>query len=365
MVENQTNENDSTISNVPSNEDLTVGFGVHQLSLWVVICPCIVVINICVISLICWQRKKKRIQCHLYIVSLAISDLLVGTAAFVSHVIFATQPHSEIRDAATCIIAGTFTWTFLLESLNHLTMVSVDRMVSVVWPLKYRVYIQTSAVWWVITLTWVLSLCEGALSGIIVFYVSLDFQSQNNADDTCISGGFFDVKDRGFHLYTWIRFVVAYVGILGSYTYMILAHRKHVRLVVPASALHSLSGSIVESASRKSASTSAEEILRKRKADAAASKTWKLGRAVINPIIAVTVMLFPRMIYHFTQGFGLAILPTAYLNFSILMVALNSGVNPFLYSKCIPELKKMVVDALKSAKDVLTCGKFGNQNEAP
>ena len=337
-----------TKTTMPENETyedtvyVTPSFGKYRGVLWIALCVFVCALNTLAIGLIIWQRKKTRVRSHWYIVSLAVADLLVGAVASISHTIYAFESRNNTRSAGiNCVIATTFTWTFVLESLNHLMMISIDRMVSVVWPVKYRTYIQTSKVWWFIGLAWVLSVLEGLLSGLCAFFLSADNDSVNT-NDVCTSKGLFTTKHQGFHIYIWIRFTLGFIGIVGSYTYLFMSHRSHVKNVSP------LLASI--RTSTELGSHEAANILRKRKENAAARQTWKLGRAVVIPILAVFALFFPRVIYHFVSSFGLEIFPPSFLNIANVMVLMNSAVNPCLYIKCIPGLKDGIVNMLSVFK---------------
>ena len=257
-------------------------------------------------------------------------------------------------------MATTFTWTFILESLNHLTIISIDRMVAVVYPFKYRVYSQTSAVNWFVGLTWCLSLLEGALSGVSVF--ARKHASFFTGDVLlCSASAVFTNREHLFHLYTWIRFALAFVILLANYVLIVFSHRKHVKMVAPVLSISAkTSGSLqkqesIESNNSSDSAMAALYTLRKREGDAAAAKTWKLARFSLFAVLGVTLCFLPRMVYHFSESVGVVMnYPSTYHGFSFFMISLNSAINPFIYTNCVPELRQIWTKVGKIVKEKLS-----------
>ena len=60
------------------------------------------------------------------------------------------------------------------------------------------------------------------------------------------------------------------------------------------------------------------------------------------------------MIYHFSESIGAVMnYPSVYHHFCFFMISLNSAINPFIYTQCVPELREIWMNVGKIVKEKL------------
>ncbi|ELT87495.1 hypothetical protein CAPTEDRAFT_198874 [Capitella teleta] len=111
---------------------------------------------ICVIA--CTQQLRS--VTHAFIVSLALSDMLVGVV--IIPINFAI-PTAMFHGYTTCMYAACFTVVVALSSIANIFAVSIDRYLAVAHPLRYRSLMTPRNASIAISTTWVVSIILGFL----------------------------------------------------------------------------------------------------------------------------------------------------------------------------------------------------------
>ena len=113
----------------------------------------ILVINGCVILLItCYSSLRKT--SNIILASLAVSDFLVGFVGIPLLVTCSSATHLTL----VCNSSITFFEFMALSTVLHITVMTGDRCIYIMWALRYHDIVQRSRVLIVLAITWIISL---------------------------------------------------------------------------------------------------------------------------------------------------------------------------------------------------------------
>jgi len=118
------------------------------------------ILNILVCFAIVSSPTLRKIQNYL-IVNLSIGDLTLTAFALPLNAVYTVE---ETTGSCTYIISqirGFLLNTSIVVSIATLAAISVERLVVIVWPLKYRVLLTTRRLTVVIATTWIVGCCYG------------------------------------------------------------------------------------------------------------------------------------------------------------------------------------------------------------
>ena len=119
--------------------------------------------NVLVCFVIAKFRFLGRRKAELFIVSLAVADLLVCVCAQPMYVLFL---HDVLPDRLN-VIRKTITWISTLVSISNLFAISVERFLSLYFLHRFSLFIPDRVIWSAILITWVVAICFGAPSATI------------------------------------------------------------------------------------------------------------------------------------------------------------------------------------------------------
>jgi len=155
--ENTTESDNYTHSEKPSGSVQTSGIS-HDSIPAIVFMVFILAINGCVILLItCYSSLRKT--SNIILASLAVSDFLVG---FVGIPLLVTCS-SAIHLTLVCNSSITFFEFMALSTVLHITVMTCDRYIYIMWALRYRDIVHRSRVLIVLAITWIISLGQSLI----------------------------------------------------------------------------------------------------------------------------------------------------------------------------------------------------------
>lgn len=116
------------------------------------------------VCLVVYLHRRLRTVTNYFIVSLAVSDLLISVLSVPFRI------HQTLHNGAYCLNTA-LCWTWLLTDLTcacasicNLAAISVDRYIAIVHPFKYHSLMTTRVGWLVIAVVWTYSVAWAALS---------------------------------------------------------------------------------------------------------------------------------------------------------------------------------------------------------
>lgn len=116
------------------------------------------------VCLVVYLHRRLRTVTNYFIVSLAVSDLLISVLTVPFRI------HQTLHNGVFCLNAA-LCWTWLLTDLTcgiasicNLAAISVDRYIAIVHPFRYHSLMTTTVGWVVIGIVWIYSVAWAALS---------------------------------------------------------------------------------------------------------------------------------------------------------------------------------------------------------
>ena len=221
-------------SNMNGSFDIVVNWENYELRQRLVrfimslVCAIIILGNGLVIMAVIRKRQMRRVHCHLYIVSLSVADLLTGISGLCVLIL-----RLQDRNALMCCLIGRAIGVgFIFCSLHHLTLISIDRLMSIQYPFQYRRF--SIRVWkavFIIFAVWGLALAECGVS-VALLYAEFDGKPPGLAGESSAGYCRFDVVTKE------VRFVLATTVLQVSvvcicYLKMYAMMRKRLAAVVP------------------------------------------------------------------------------------------------------------------------------------
>ena len=152
--ENMTESNNYTHSEKPGSSFKASGISLDTIPA-IVFMVFILVINSGVILLItCYSSLRKT--SNIILASLAVSDFLVGFVGIPLLVTCSSATHL----ALVCNCSITFFEFMAKSTVLHITVMTCDRYIYIMWALRYRDIVNRSRVLIVLAITWIISLCQ-------------------------------------------------------------------------------------------------------------------------------------------------------------------------------------------------------------
>ena len=124
------------------------------VTLLLIVAAAIVVANLLVIVLFVRSRRLRSVH-HWFVMSLAFSDIQVGCVDTPIWVYILLNPHNISKEL--CLFNWTYPQVIFLASVYSILGITVDRFVSIRWPLKYRLIVTRRKTAVFIALVWSLS----------------------------------------------------------------------------------------------------------------------------------------------------------------------------------------------------------------
>ena len=145
-----------------------------------------------VIMAVIRKRQMRRVHCHLYIVSLSVADLLTGISSLCI-LILRLQDRNPLM---SCLIGRAIGVGFITCSLHHLTLISMDRLISIQYPFEYRRF--CTRVWkavFIIFAVWGIAMAECGLS-VALLYAEFNGKPPGLAGESSTDYCRFDVVTK-------------------------------------------------------------------------------------------------------------------------------------------------------------------------
>lgn len=131
-----------------------------------------------------WKDPLKNLRCsppNFVLQSMAIADLLVGLLLSPMHAYWLFSLAVAQKSALSYHVIYSFSSTLYGSSLAHVTLLTIDRFVAVVQPLKYRSIMTRRRINLAISLVWLYFICFGSAAFVFVngfFVMSIVFGVQ-------------------------------------------------------------------------------------------------------------------------------------------------------------------------------------------
>ena len=107
-----------------------------------------------ILLITCYSSLRKR--SNIILASLAVSDFLVGFVGIPLLVTCSSAFHLTL----VCNSSITFFEFMALSTVLHITVMTCDRFIYIMWALRYRDIVHRSRVLIVLAITWIISLCQ-------------------------------------------------------------------------------------------------------------------------------------------------------------------------------------------------------------
>ncbi|XP_061169537.1 melanocortin receptor 5-like [Saccostrea echinata] len=151
--------NDTRMERVNESSDPGTVFYVYYYGMFLIIACVNIPGNILVIRTVL-KTPNLRQPCNFYIVSLAVTDLLIGfvyPVYNVSHLEHVPEISRPLGQWNVCRFLVTEVLALEICSSYHLVAITVTRYIAIVYPLRYHLYVTTKSTRFVIATIWVLS----------------------------------------------------------------------------------------------------------------------------------------------------------------------------------------------------------------
>lgn len=311
-------KNDTFTNNESNNSSLSL-FYIVLASLIAFIA---VVGNATVIILIL-KRRRLHVMTNYFVVSLAAADFLVGL--FLPSFIVACDFWSDCEITTYYMFFNSFT----LASIANLFVMTVDRYVSIVHPLRYQSYATSSRLFAAMSASWII---PALLSFTSLFW---KFSSSEKVKNTAI-------KVHAFIVITAFELVPTVV-MPAMYAHIFHTARKHARQV----AAHRTQLQFNDTCSQVFSERSGLEITtpmgkrvslqrnkRERKPDGSSI-------AVLGAVIGLFVLCWSfDTVISFCSKLELCVISDSLFRVSDLMIFVNSAINPLVYAFLKKDIKR-------------------------
>ncbi|GAB6026359.1 hypothetical protein CHUAL_012563 [Chamberlinius hualienensis] len=298
-TESSINDRPPDVQTVPSEKDPTVPLNVSYVVLEVIVAVCAFAGNLLVVLAFIRDKRLRKLT-NYYVVSLAVSDLLVGILGVPCAVLASV---GLPNDEHACLVTITTLIMLCTISIFNLVAVSVDRYWAILYPLQYSRCMTGKMAIGMIICCWVL----GVFTGLIPFMgwrAPLTTQCH-----------FTKVMDYDYLAFLYFATILA-PSVLMGYFYI----RIYIVVIKQLRQISALSH-------RNQASNRATVHMLANKKEVNAAK-------ILFIIVSFFVLCwFPLYTMNTIQAFCTScIVPLSVVNINIILSHLNSAVNPILYA---------------------------------
>lgn len=313
-----------TFTNAESNNNSSGSLPLYYNVLAPLIAFVAVLGNGIVIYLIC-TRRRLHVMTNYFVVSLAMADFLVGL--FLPSFIIACNFWSNCEITTYNMFFNLFT----LVSIANLFVMTVDRYISIVHPLRYQSYVTSSRLVGAMLASWII---PALLSFSPLFW---KFSSSEKARSTA-------TKVHAFIVITAFELVPTVV-MPAMYMHIFCTARKHARQVAVQRTQLEFNSTCSEVYSEKS---TLEMTAPTSKRISYASQQKKGERtsdgssiAVLGAVIGLFVMCWSfDTVISFCSKLELCVIKDGLFRVSDLLIFVNSAINPLVYALLKKDIKR-------------------------
>ncbi|XP_062613671.1 thyrotropin-releasing hormone receptor-like [Saccostrea cucullata] len=293
--------------------------------------------NILVIRAV-MRNPHLRTPCNIYIVSLAVTDLLLGVMYplyNVAHLEHVPEVSRLLGQWSVCRFLLTEVYALGISCSYHLVAITVTRYVAIFYPLRYQSYVTTKSTKYTIFTIWVLSHC------------------------TCV---------LMFTLYKPEKYSSRYVGVcryelIFSVTHAIIL--LTIQVFLPVLIMLTLYARIVRVARHQAKAIALQERVLRNKCDRSSNAFNFIRRQELKSTVMVSVLLgffisvwTPMIILFFHQITCVEnCVQSPFIRATCrILLYMNSAVNVFIYAGRLPEFRKSIQkDITKLQKYLCFC----------
>lgn len=278
-----------------------------------------------VIYLICTRRRLKMIT-NYFVVSLAAADFLVGL--FLPTFLILCHYWSGCEITTYNMFFNLFT----LVSIASLFVMTVDRYISIVYPLRYPSHATSSRIFVAILASWIL---PGLLSFSPIMWM---FSSSEDVKDTA-------TKVHAFIVITAFE-VVPTVVMPAMYAHIFHTARRHARQVAVHRAQLEYNNAYSGDDNRKSVLELPTTTTGKKASNASQQSTGERkpegsSIAVLGSVIGLFVLCWSfDTVISFCNKLELCVISDGLFRVSDLMIFVNSAINPIVYALLKKDIKR-------------------------
>ncbi|XP_061169538.1 melanocortin receptor 3-like [Saccostrea echinata] len=326
--------NDTDLESKYTSEVHGVAFYVYYYGMFIIITCVNIPGNILVIRTVI-KNPHLRQPCNLYIVSLAVTDLLVGIVypvyniAHLEHVPEVSRP---LGRWSVCRFLVTEVLALGIICSYHLVAITVTRYVAIVYPLRYHLYITTKSTKYTIFTIWALSQCV-----CIIMYTFYNREEYIEGRVVCRYELIFSVTH--VIIFLIIQLFLPLLIMLTLYIRIVKIARSQAKIIA-------LQERVLGNRSLNSSNNFIRQELK--------------STVMVSVLLGFYIMAWtPLTIYFFYQ---ITCATNCYDSSFIratcrILLFMNSAVNVFIYAGRLPEFRKSIrLDITKLHKILCSCG---------
>ncbi|XP_028399669.1 histamine H2 receptor-like [Dendronephthya gigantea] len=211
---------DSNISHKPfANSTPELGGSIFKPaydSCLIALAVCIIAINVLVVYLFA-TKDYLRTKTNSFLVSLALSDLLTGSLSIPLFLTCTTTLKAQI-----CLASGLFYRGIAVSTMAHIMVVTLERYVAVMFPMRYYRMVTKGRVWFFIASVWCFSL----------FYATLQLAWLNVGNHNLTNAQLHRKYEKPYNLIgVFLCFAIPLCIMLFCFSRMFLVIRRQVKRI--------------------------------------------------------------------------------------------------------------------------------------
>lgn len=300
------------------------------------------------------RDRRLRTPTNLYVFSLAVTDLLTSAVAMPLYV------HSMLtqrpRDFHACLYINTLILTFCTVSILHLTAVSYDRYMAVVWrrkPLSHDRGMKHASI--LVGVAWI-------LGGLIGSLPVMGWHSGVPGANEASRCEFMRVVPMSYLMFLFYATIITPTAIMvffyASIYRTVRTHNErmlsvHYSLDTRMSKKKSRGGSTQQDQADQDGSPSEQTAMNSRMhslQQKQSAKTKKVIFSLLLVIICFLISWYPLYIMNAVAYYSGLVMEAWWFYAPIILSHLSSAVNPFIYARTMPGYKEAFIEALACKK---------------